>query len=180
MKRQLSKNNQHCYSSGKCKSKLEWDRNSHLLELLFSRYVQLFGDPRGLQPPRLHCPWGFPGKNTGVDCHFFLQGIFLTQGSNPCLLHWQVFYHWAIKEVPPVGMSLLKKPSSIKYGEAVEKRKPLAQFVVIHCCCSFCCSVTKLCPILWDPMDCSTSGSCVLYYLLKFAQIHVHWVSDAI
>ena len=34
-----------------------------------------------------------PGKNTGVGCHFFLQGIFLTQGSNPHflrLLHWQV------------------------------------------------------------------------------------------
>ena len=34
-----------------------------------------------------------PGKNTGVDCHALLQGIFLTQGSNPhllCLLHWQV------------------------------------------------------------------------------------------
>ena len=30
-----------------------------------------------------------PGKNTGVCCHFLLQRIFLTQGSNPCLLHWQ-------------------------------------------------------------------------------------------
>ena len=29
------------------------------------------------------------GKNTGVGCHDFLQGIFLTQGMNPCLLHWQ-------------------------------------------------------------------------------------------
>ena len=31
--------------------------------------------------------------NTGVGRHAFLQGIFLTQGSNPhilCLLHWQV------------------------------------------------------------------------------------------
>ena len=28
--------------------------------------------------------------NTGVGCHFLLQGIFLTQGSNPHLLHWQV------------------------------------------------------------------------------------------
>ena len=37
--------------------------------------------------------WNFPGKNSGVRCHFLLQGIFLTQGSNPyplCLLHWQV------------------------------------------------------------------------------------------
>ena len=34
----------------------------------------------------------FPGKNTGVGCHFLLQWIFPTQGLNPCLLrllHWQ-------------------------------------------------------------------------------------------
>ena len=34
-----------------------------------------------------------PGKNTRVDCHAFLQGVFPTQGSNLCLLcllHWQV------------------------------------------------------------------------------------------
>ena len=36
------------------------------------------------------CPWDFPGKNAGVGCHFFLQGIFLTQGLNPHLQHWQV------------------------------------------------------------------------------------------
>ena len=34
-------------------------------------------------------PWDFPGKNTGVACHFLLQGIFPTQESNPHLLHWQ-------------------------------------------------------------------------------------------
>ena len=26
----------------------------------------------GLQPPRLHRPWDFPGKSTGVGCHKFL------------------------------------------------------------------------------------------------------------
>ena len=34
----------------------------------------------------------FSGKNTGVGCHFLLQGIFPTQGWNLCilnLLHWQ-------------------------------------------------------------------------------------------
>ena len=31
-----------------------------------------------------------PGKNTGVNCHFLLQGIFPTQGLNLRLLHWQV------------------------------------------------------------------------------------------
>ena len=29
----------------------------------------------------------FPGKNMGVDCYFLLQGIVLTQGSNPHLQH---------------------------------------------------------------------------------------------
>ena len=32
---------------------------------------------------------GFSGKNTGVGCHFLFQGVFLTQESNWCLLHWQ-------------------------------------------------------------------------------------------
>ena len=31
--------------------------------------------------------WNFPGKNTGQGCHFLLQGIFPTQGSNLGLLH---------------------------------------------------------------------------------------------
>ena len=31
-------------------------------------------------------PWNFQGNNIGVGCHFLLQGIFLTQGSNLHLL----------------------------------------------------------------------------------------------
>ena len=45
--------------------------------------------PQGLYLSRLLCPWNSPGKNTGEGCHFLLQGIFLIQGSNRCLLHWQ-------------------------------------------------------------------------------------------
>ena len=46
------------------------------------RRAQVFCEPVGLL-----CPWDFPGKSTGVGCHFLLQGIFLAQGSNLCLLH---------------------------------------------------------------------------------------------
>ena len=49
-------------------------------------------DPIDCSPPGSSFPRDFPGKNTGVGCHFLLQGIFPTQGSNPsflCLLHWQ-------------------------------------------------------------------------------------------
>ena len=36
---------------------------------------------------RLLCPRNSPGKNIGVGCQSLLQDIFLTQGSNPDLLH---------------------------------------------------------------------------------------------
>ena len=39
----------------------------------------------GPSPARLFCPQDFLGKNTGVGCHFLLQGIFPTQGLNPHL-----------------------------------------------------------------------------------------------
>ena len=58
--------------------------------------------PHGLKPARLFCPLDFPGKNTGAGCQFLLQGLFLTQGSNPrllCLRHWQVD---SLPLVPPV------------------------------------------------------------------------------
>ena len=44
-------------------------------------------NPMDCKPARLLCPWDTPGKNTGVGGHSLLQGNFLTQGSNPNLLH---------------------------------------------------------------------------------------------
>ena len=41
--------------------------------------------------------------------------------------------------------------------------------VVIHNPC--CCSVTKSCLTLWDPIDCSTPGLPVHHHLLDFAQV---------
>ena len=42
------------------------------------------------------------------------------------------------------------------------------------------CSVSKWCPTLCSPMDCSLPVFPVLLYLPEFAQTHVHWVKDAI
>ena len=36
-------------------------------------------DPMEYSPPGSSCLWDFPGKNTGVGCHFLFQGIFLTR-----------------------------------------------------------------------------------------------------
>ena len=39
--------------------------------------------------------------------------------------------------------------------------------------------MTKLCHILYSPMNCNTPGTPVLHNLLEFAKIHVHCVADA-
>ena len=70
-----------------------------LVTVLCLTFLQL----HELQPADLLCPWEFPGKNSGVGCHFLLQGILLTQGSNPCIL-----YRW-------VGSLSLSHHGSPKY-----------------------------------------------------------------
>ena len=46
-----------------------------------------------------YSPWDSPGKNTGVGCHSLPQRIFLTQGSNPGLLHCrQILCHLSYRE----------------------------------------------------------------------------------
>ena len=60
--------------------------------------------PHGLWPTRLLCPWDSPGKNTGVGCHALLQGLFLIQRSNLCLLcllgDIRVLYHYHHQRSP--------------------------------------------------------------------------------
>ena len=56
-------------------------------------HVRLFASPWTVacQAP---LSMGFSSKNTGMSCHFLLHGIFLSQGSNPDLLHCrQILYH---------------------------------------------------------------------------------------
>ena len=45
---------------------------------------------------------------------------------------------------------------------------------------SCCCSAPKSCFPLCDPMDCSPPGLPIPHHLPELAQVHVHWVSDAI
>ena len=93
-----------------------------------------------------------PGKNTGVGCHAFLQGIFPTQGLNPGLPHcMQILY-------------CLSFPNrEVLFGLSV-------QFS----------SVTRSCPTLCDPMNHSTLGLPVHHQLPEFTQAHIHRVSDTI
>ena len=69
-----------------------------------------FLQPHGLEPIRPLCLWNFPGKYTGVGCHFHLRGIILTQGLNMCLLHcWSFLYYWATWEALVINKRGKKK-----------------------------------------------------------------------
>ena len=52
--------------------------------------------PHGLEPARLLCPWNFSGRNTGVGCHFLLQGIFSARDRiHVSCISRQILYQWA-------------------------------------------------------------------------------------
>ena len=65
-------------------------------------------------------------------------------------------------------------PCNAHWAEGCPRNQPLCLT------CVYCCSVAKSRPTLCDPMSCSMPDFRVLHYLPEFAQIHVHWVSDAI
>ena len=69
-----------------------------ILKVKWLSHVRLFVTPWTIAyqvPPSME----FSGKSTGVGCHFLLQRIFLTQGSNPGLPHCrQMFYHLSTRE----------------------------------------------------------------------------------
>ena len=77
---------------------------------------------------------------------------------------WNVLPWWFSKWWTTLGKTLNKTKHSL----------PLI------CICWQCCSVAKFVRLFCNPMKYIMSNSPVLHYLLEFAQIHVHWVSDAL
>ena len=53
--------------------------------------------PHGLYPTRLLHPWNFPGKSTGVGCHFLLQELLQAVDKYCCLLNIVCLTHIAIQ-----------------------------------------------------------------------------------
>ena len=64
-------------------------------------HIQLLATQWTVAHSRLLCPWVSPGKNTGVGCHFLLQGIFLTQGLKLCLLCLLLWQASSLPLAPP-------------------------------------------------------------------------------
>ena len=80
---------------------------------------------------------GFPGKSSRVGCHFLLQGIFPTQGSNPSLPHCrQTLYCLSHQGSPNI-------------------------MVAAAAAATAAAKLLQSCPTLSDPMDCSLPGSSI-------------------
>ena len=109
--------------------------------------------PRGLQPTRLLCPWGFSRQEywSGVPCP--PAGPLSNSGIKPRFPALQVD---SLPSEPP------GKPKNTGVGSV--------QFS----------SVAQSCLTLCNPMNCSTPGLPVHHHLPEFIQTHVHRVRDAI
>ena len=102
--------------------------------------------PHGLYFTRLLHLWHFPGKNTGVGCHFLIQGIFPTQGSNPHLLHWQV---------DSLPLSHQRSPQvwiSVQFSRYVD-----CSCRINSKCTLSCCNTCHVCELIWACLSCSKS-----------------------
>ena len=76
-------------------------------------------NPLDCSLPGCSCPWDSAGKNTGVGCHFLLQGSSPTQGSklhHLCLLHCR----WILYPLSHQGSSIPVTLSQILPGRAKE------------------------------------------------------------
>ena len=66
--------------------------------------------------PHWYCPWNPPGQNAGVGSLSLLQGIFLTQGSNPGLPHCRWILYQLTHKGSPLVPKVDIKPMSLALG----------------------------------------------------------------
>ena len=93
-------------------------------------------------------PRDFPCKSTGVGCHFLLQRIFPTQGSNPGLLHcrqtlyclshqgsqFKIRSYWLVWIVNPMADILIKREDTQGHAPRIGHMKMEVETGVIKNC----------------------------------------------
>ena len=126
----------------------------HFLSLVVSDSLR----PHGVQPARLLRPWDFPGKNTGVSCHFLLQGIFPIQGSNPRCLCWQV-------DSSP--LSCWRSPDSVLPSLLLSHRASVQVLSLL----SFLLDILPATPLFSSPIKSKGTPSCIRQKILVCYQI---------
>ena len=149
----------------------------------------------------LLCPWGSPGKNTGVGCHTLLQEIFPIQGSNSNLLS---LLHWLMRSFP------LAPPGKTKEACTCPQRPPAPYLKKAHRITSnrwFGCQITAINFMIffflaendfedWDPLctfipiesprPVSLSKPLIIAFFYHSILLHVlllilwHWINPVI
>ena len=73
------------------------------MKVLVAQLCPTLSNPTDCSLPGSFVHGDSSGKTTGVGCHFLLQGIFPTKGSNPGFPHRrQILYLWATREATPI------------------------------------------------------------------------------
>ena len=112
--------------------------------------------PHGVQLTRLL----HPGKNTGMDCHILLHGIFPTQGLNPGLLCCrQILYHLSHQGSPEWSILSAKKEWSQSPANCTET----------HNYYSFCC---------WSPMPSGSWSPTYVWGNVDRTSFYQGWVNS--
>ena len=117
--------------------------------------------------PNLPSPWrhSLKAEKLSISIKWCWRGGRKGRGSSsPMILHFR-WVNWLLHSPRPPGLK------GGNYDEAKETEEGS-----LGCCCS----VDQWYLTLGDPMDCSMPSFPVLHHLPGLAQMHVHWVSDAI
>ena len=136
------------------------------------RFIILCGQTKGLKllshvqlcnptdySPQTPLYMGFPSRNTGVVCHFFLQEFFPTQGSNPSLpCGRQILCHWATREAQSYSstryLTFMKLLKSVFYSLLLKLVFILINRIVVTL------NFSKELEISLEVSACSFVGSC--------------------
>ena len=112
------------------------------------------------------CPSDSPGKNTGVDCHSFLQGIFPMQGSNPGLLHCrQIPYHQSHQGSPELCLPRANYKVMGRFSTVWRAGMPNLHIVQGELYCVLCSELSK-----WTISCCPDTTH---FFLPPFLSLHI-------
>ena len=133
--------------------------------------VQLLSYVRLLKPhARLLCSWDSLGKNTGMGCHFLLQEIFLTQESNPGLLHCR----WILNQLSYKGsLKFRQYVLSNTLHSILQKFKPHTTFMKVcrwflSFFLSFLAQTFNFWRFFWFVcFCCSYESTCIMFFDLE-------------
>ena len=120
-----------------------------------------------LWPHGLYSSWNSPGQNTGVSSLSLLQGFFPTRDrTHISHISGGFFTSWATRET--------KNNQLLKIYYIKHLKNIILQTIIYKVYFSSVQFSPQSCPILCDPMDCSTPGFPIHHQFLEHTQTHVH------